>query len=100
MEYIKKISVIVLVILTLNLSLTNMAFAQQVFVSPDVPKHEPQSWSTPEEDIPPIKEKKTSGWTWVILIALLGGVAAAAGGGGGGDSGSGGSDTGGYAGSW
>ena len=104
MEYIKKISITMLVILILNLYLPKMALAQQVFASADVPKHEPQSWGTPEEDIPPIK---TSGWTWVILVALVGGIAAAASGGGGGDSGGGSSgggdgssDTGSYTGSW
>jgi len=86
MEYIKKTFIIVLVILTLNLYLPKMALAQQQFASADVPKHEPQSWGTPEEDIPTIKKKKTSGWTWVILLALIGGLAAAAGGGGGGTS--------------
>jgi hypothetical protein len=90
MEYIKKIFVIVLVILTLNLYLPKMALAQQVFASADVPKHEPQSWGTQEEDIPTIKEKKTSGWTWLILLVLIGGAAAAAGGGGGGNGGGGG----------
>ena len=81
MKYIKKLFVIVLVILTLNLYLPKMALAQQQFASADVPKHEPQSWGTPEEDIPTIKKKKTSGWTWVILVALIGGLVAAAGGG-------------------
>jgi len=112
MEYIKKIFVIVLVILTLNLYLPKMALAQQLFASAEVPKHEPQSWGTPEEDIPTIKKKKTSGWTWVILVGLLGGVLAAASGGGGGDSGGGSTsttttdtttdsgDTGSYTGSW
>jgi len=80
MEYIKKTFIIVLVILTLNLYLPKMALAQQQFASADVPKHEPQSWGTPEEDIPTIK-KKTSSWTWVILVALIGGLVAAAGGG-------------------
>ena len=102
MGYIKKAFIILLAILTLNLYLPNMTLAEQQFPGADVPKHEPQSWGTPEEDLPKIKEKKTSGWTWLILIALLGGVAAAAGGGGGGDSGGGGgsSDTGSYTGTW
>ena len=105
MEYIKKIFVIVLVILTLNLYLPKMACTEQLSASADVPKHEPQSWGTPEEDIPTTKVKKTSGWTWVILLALIGGVAAA-GAGSGGDSGGSGSDgddsddTGGYTGTW
>ena len=87
MKYIKKLFVTVLVILTLSLYLPKMALSQQQFASADVPKHEPQSWGTPEKDIPTIKQKKTSRWIWVILVALIGGVAAAAGGG---DSGGGG----------
>lgn len=98
MEYVKKILVVVLVILTLNLYLPNMAPAQGHVASADVAKHEPQSWGTPEEEMPTIKEKKTLPWTWLLLIALVGGVAAAAGGGDGG--GNGGSDTGSYTGTW
>ena len=48
---------------------------------------QPQIRSTPEEDIPTVKVKKTSGWTWVIVVGLLGGLLAAASGGDGGDSG-------------
>ncbi len=73
MEYIKKILVVVLAILTLSLYLPKMALSQQQFASLDVPKHEPQSWGTPEEDIPTIK-KKTSGWTRLIVAGLIGGV--------------------------
>ena len=101
MKYIKKLFVIVLVISTLNLYLPKMALAQQLFASAEVPKHEPQSWGTPEEDIPTIKKKKTSGWTWVILVALVGGIAAAASSGGGSSGGGdGSSDTGSYTGTW
>ncbi len=106
MEYIKKISIIVLAILTLNLYLPKIALAQQVFASADVPNHEPQSWGTPEEDIPTKKVKKVSRWTYLIIVGLLGGIAAAASGGGGGDSGGGSSggddsgDTGDYTGTW
>lgn len=103
MEFVKKGFIILLVILTLNLYLPKMAFSQQQVVSADEPKHQPQSWGTPEEDIPTIKEKeKRSGWTWVILLALIGGAAAAVAGGGGndGDNSGGGSDTGSFTGSW
>ena len=102
MEYVKRIFVVVFAILTLNLFLPNMALSQQQFATADVPKHEPQSWGTPEENIPTVK-KKTSGWTYLILIALIGGIAAAASSGdsGGGSSGGGdGGDTGGYTGTW
>jgi hypothetical protein len=104
MKYIKKLFIIVLAFLMLNLYLPKLSLAQQVDASAEVPKHEPQSWGT-EEDIPTIK-KKRSGWTWVILLALIGGVAAAASSGGG-DGGGGGSsgagddgDTGSYTGTW
>ena len=105
MEYIKKIFIIVLAVLTLSLYLPKMALAQQLFASADVPKHEPQSWGT-EEDIP-TKKVKISPWTYLILVGLIGGIAAAASSGGGGDSGGGSSgggdgssDTGSYTGSW
>ncbi len=99
MEYIKKIFVIVLVILTLNLYLPKMACTQQLSASADVPKHEPQSWGTPEEDIPIKKVKKISRWTWVIVLGLIGGIAAAAAGGGGGGDGDD-EDTGSVTGTW
>lgn len=101
MEFIKRVFIVLLVMLTLNLYLPKMVFSQQQVISADEPKHQPQSWGTPEEDIPTIKEKKKrSGWTWVILLALIGGAAAAAAvtisGGGDDDDGGGGS----YTGSW
>ncbi len=100
MGYIKKISIIVLAILTLNLYLPKMAIAQQVFASADVPNHEPQSWGTPEEDIPTKKVKKISRWTYLIIVGLLGGIAAAASGGGGSSGSDDDGDTGDYTGTW
>jgi len=92
MESLKKLFILVLILSILNLYLPNIAFAEQhqLFAKADITKHKPEILSTPEEDIPTIKAKKTSGWTWVILLALIGGVAAAAAGGGGGDGGGGG----------
>ena len=86
MKLLKKIFTLLLILLMLNFYLPNLTFAEQALT-----KHPPEIRTTPEEDIP-IKVKKTSSWTWLILVALLGGVAAAAGGGGG-DSGGGGGTT-------
>jgi len=103
MQYLKKLCMLFLAFLMLNLSLPELSCAQEATASSKVPKHEPRSWSTPEQEIPTVKKEKTSSWTWVILLALLGGVAAAAGSGGGGGGSSGGgetSTTGSYTGSW
>jgi len=90
MKLLKKIFTLLLILLMLNLYLPNLTLAEKV-----ITKHPPEIRTTSEEDIPTIKVKKTSSWTWLILVALLGGVAAAAGGGGGdsGGGGGGGGDT-------
>ena len=100
MEYIKKIFIILLAISILTLYLPKIALAQQLLASADVPKHEPQSWGTPEEDIPTKKVKKISRWTYLILIGLIGGIAAAASGGGGSSGSDDNGDTGDYTGTW
>jgi hypothetical protein len=87
MKFLNRIFISLLILSIFNIYLPNLTFADQVLT-----KHPPEIRTTPEEDIPMMKGKKTSGWTWLILIALLGGVAAAAGGGGG-DSGGGGGTT-------
>jgi len=94
MKSMKKIFIVLLILLTFNLYLPNVAFAEQ-----GPTKHPLEIRSTPAKDIPKIKVKKTSGWTWVIVVGLLGGLLAAASSGGGGDSGGdsssgGGSDSG------
>jgi hypothetical protein len=66
----------------LNLYLPNITFTEQTLT-----KHPPKILSTPEEDIPKIKEKKTSSWTYLIGIVLIAGIAAAGGGGGGSEGG-------------
>jgi hypothetical protein len=101
MEYLKKPFILVLALLTLTCFLPQLSIAQEDLKGSDVPNHEPQSWSTPEQEIPTVKEKKTSGWTWLILLGLVGGAAAAAGSGGG-DGGSSGGEggTGSYTGTW
>jgi hypothetical protein len=82
MNLAKRIVAAVLILLVFNLYLPTLSFAGQGPAKSPI-----KIRSTPEEDIPEVKEKKTSTWTWVLLLALLGGVAAAAGGGGGGGGG-------------
>lgn len=79
MKLVKRIFVALLILSVMNLYLPKITFAEQhyVYAKAGVTKHKPEILSTPEEDIPTIKEKKTSGWTWVILLVLAGGVAAA-----------------------
>ncbi len=78
MNLLKKIFTALLILLIFNLYLPTLTFAEQA------PTKQPlKIRATPPEDIPEIKEKKTSTWTWVLLVALIGGVAAAASGNGG-----------------
>ncbi|MBW2311933.1 MAG: hypothetical protein JRF35_12815 [Deltaproteobacteria bacterium] len=105
MSYCKSLFILMLALLTLTLYFPKLSLAQQQVTREAIPQHQPKSWSTPEQEIPTVKEKKTSGWTWLILIALVGGAAAAAGGGGddessGSTGGGGGGDTGSYTGTW
>lgn len=89
MESLKKLFTVVLILSVVSLYLPNITLAEQhhVFAKARVTEHKPEILSTPEEPIPTIKAKKTSGWTWLIAIGLIGGVAAAAAGGGGGGGG-------------
>ena len=88
METLKKLFIVVLVFLTLNLYLPRTSVAQQLFAKADVPEHPPQSWSTPEEDIPGEKVRDERSWLsrnkwWVLLgLVVVGGTAAGGGGGG------------------
>ena len=82
MKSLKRIFTALLILLTFNLYLPKITFAEQ-----SLTKHPLETRSTPEEEIPTIKEK-TSGWKWLIVLGLVGGmVAVAAGGGGGGNGG-------------
>ncbi len=103
MGFLKKIFIIVLVLLTLNLYLPRIHFAQELQLysksvtdrSPEIRSaSEPEIRSTPEKDIP----KKKSRWLWWLIgLALVGGGAAAISGGGdegSSDSGGGSGDTG------
>ena len=88
MSLLKKIFIIVLILLTLNLYLPRIHFAQEIQLysnlvatrSPEIRSTlKPEIRSTPEEEIPIRKvAKKKSKWLWWILgIALIGGGAAA-----------------------
>lgn len=81
MSLLKHLLVCFLIVLTLNFSLSNIAIAQQFYAEADMPEHSPQSWSTPEIDIPTVEVKKKSRWIWWILglAVVAGGAAAAAG---------------------
>ena len=111
METLKKLFIVVLAFLTLNLYLPRTSVAQQLLAKADVTEHPPQSWSTPEEDIPGEKVRDERSWLsrnkwWVLLsLVVIGGAAAAGGGGGGGggddsSGGDGGTDTGSITGTW
>ncbi len=82
MKLVKRIFTALLILLTFNLYLPNVAFAEQ-----GPTKHPLEIRSTPAKDIPKIKVKKTSGWKWLIVLGLVGGIAAVAAGGGGGGNG-------------
>lgn len=90
MDLLKKLFISVLIVLTLNLYLPGTALAQQLHAKADVPKHSPESWSSPEIKITKTKEepkKKGKKWVYILLGVLVVGGAAAAAGGGGGDGG-------------
>ena len=89
MKLVKRIFTALLILLTFNLYLPNATFAEQ-----GPTKHPLEIRSTPAKDIPKIKVNKTSGWTWVIVAALIGGMVVAASGGDSGDDSSGGDDSG------
>jgi hypothetical protein len=78
MKVIKKSLIVLLILSTVNLFIPKAIFAE-----PAPTKNPLEIRSTPEEEIPTIKEKKTSGWKWLIVLGLVGGVVAVAAGGGG-----------------
>ena len=93
MKLLKRILISLLILSTVNLYLPKINFAEQ-----DLIKNPLEIRSTPEEDIPTEKVKKTSGWTWLMVVGMIGGMLAAVSGRGGGGSmgghGSGGGDDG------
>lgn len=89
MKMIKKSLIALLILSTVNFFILNATFAESSFT-----KHPLEIRSTPQEEIPKIKVKEGSGWTWVLVLGLIGGVAAALSGGGDGDGPANGDDTG------
>lgn len=97
MDLLKKLLIGALIVLTLNLYLPRTVFAQQLQTKVDVPKHSPQSWSSPEIKITKEQHKKKGKkWVYILLGILVVGIAAGGGGGGGSSSG----DSGDYNFSW
>ena len=79
MSLLKHLLICFLIVLTLNFSLSNIAIAQQFYAEADIPEHSPQSWSTPEIDIPTVEVKKKSSFIWFLLgLVVVGGGAAVA----------------------
>lgn len=92
-SYGRKLVVLILLLFTLQLSVPPLSFSQerQRVAQAGVTTPRPEVLGTPEKRIPTVKrEKKRSGWTWLILLGVLVGAAGAAGGGGGDSSGGGG----------
>ncbi|MBW2312209.1 MAG: hypothetical protein JRF35_14270 [Deltaproteobacteria bacterium] len=85
MKLLKKIFTCMLILLAFNLFLPTIAFAEHryLYAKKGITEHEPEILSTPEEEIPTVKVKKSSSWAWMILLALIAGGAAAAAAGGG-----------------
>jgi hypothetical protein len=81
---------VLLAVSMLSLYFPDISFAEkELFTAKSgITKHRPQVVSTPEQDIPTVKEKKTRLWPCCLGLALLGAAAAAGGGGGGDDNGS------------
>jgi len=85
-DCLKKSFTVLLAFLMLSLYFPNISFAEkQLFgAKTGITKHRPQVVSTPEQDIPTVKEKKTMLWPCCLLgvVAIAGGAAAAVGAGG------------------
>ena len=92
MDCLKKSVTLLLAFLMLSLYVPNMSFAgKQLFgAKGGITKHRPQVVSTPEQDIPTVKVKKTRLWPCCVGLGLVAIAGAAAGGGGGDDDGNGG----------
>ena len=85
----KKILIIVLTALLLNVNFPRVTFSQVGEIEEEIAQHPPEMRSTPEEDIPVETVKKGwPAWVWVglgvLAVAAAVGIAAGAGGGGGG----------------
>ena len=103
MEYIKKLFVVSIILITIVINFTKVSYSGEIILSSqgDITTHSPESVSTPEKDIPgePTKAKSEKGggnWLWAVaIIAVIAGVTAGAGNStGGNDGGSNGGGTG------
>jgi hypothetical protein len=96
MNILKKMLVLLLTVLLVNLLFFSTGFAQQNWYSKaDITKHPPVIRSLPAEKIPVevVKGGGGSTWLWALLgVAAIGGVVAAAGGGGSSGGGGGGDE--------
>lgn len=79
MKLLKRIFIVLIILLTLNLYLPNITFAQQAhfYAKAQITQHPPQVLAPPEEKIPVKKAvKKKSKWIWwIISLAVAGGGA-------------------------
>jgi hypothetical protein len=85
----KKILIIFLTALLLNVNFPRVIFSQVGEIEEEIAQHPPEMRSTPEEDIPVQTVKKGwPAWVWVglgvLAVGAAVGIAAGAGGGGGG----------------
>ena len=94
-SFFKRLFAVFLILFTLTLYAPRICLAGEhhPLTPAGITEQQPQIRSTPQEEIPTVKKKKTSGWTWLILLGVVGGAAVAAGAGGGGDSGGEGNDS-------
>jgi len=97
MEYIKKLFVVSIILITIVINFTKVSYSGEIILSSqgDITTHSPESVSTPEKDIPgePAKAKSEKGggnWLWAVaIIAVIAGVTAGAGSSSGGNDGGG-----------
>lgn len=99
MEYLKKIFIFVLMLLTLNLYFPFTAFSEpaHLYAKTNIKKHVPQTRSTKEKEIPGMKVPDERSWfarNWLWLLLGVGVVAGVGAGGGGSGGGGGTSDNG------
>jgi len=82
MEVIKKVFILMLTVLTLNLYFPKVFYAadSQMYAEANITMHPLQIRSTPDEDIATEEPKKKSKWwLWTLLaVVVVGGGAAAA----------------------
>ena len=81
MDCLKKSFIVLLAFLMLSLYFPNISFAEKRLfgAKAGITKHRPQVVSTPEQDIPTVKVKKTLLWPCCVGLGLVGIAAAAAG---------------------